>query len=94
MALARVVSFDGVGKERVEQMQREIREGERPEEVPASEIVVLHDAEAERSLVILFFENEDDYRRGDEALNAMPASDTPGRRTSVAKYDVAIRMTA
>ncbi len=94
MALARVVSFDGVGKERVEQMQREIREGERPEEVPASEIVVLHDAEAERSLVILFFESEDDYRRGDEALNAMPASDTPGRRTSVAKYDVAIRMTA
>ncbi|MDQ3866159.1 MAG: hypothetical protein M3304_04945 [Actinomycetota bacterium] len=94
MALARVVSFEGVGKERIEQMQREIREGERPEEIPASEIVVLHDAEAEKSLVILFFESEDDYRRGDEALNAMPAGDTPGRRTSVAKYDVAIRMTA
>jgi hypothetical protein len=42
--------------------------------------------------VILFFENEDDYRRGDEALNAMPAGDTPGQRTSVTKYDVAHRM--
>jgi hypothetical protein len=53
---------------------------------------VLHDPEAEKSLVILFFDNEDDYRRGDEALNAMPAGDTPGQRTSVAKYEVAARM--
>jgi hypothetical protein len=55
---------------------------------------VLHDPDAEKSLVILFFENEADYRRGDEVLNAMPADDTPGRRTSVARYDVAMRMTA
>jgi hypothetical protein len=54
--------------------------------------VVLHDAEAEKSLVIVFFENEDDYRQGDEALNAMPSEDTPGRRSSVKKYDVAVRM--
>jgi hypothetical protein len=60
--------------------------------VPAREIVVLHDPEAEKSLVILFFETEDDYRRGDEVLNAMPASDTPGQRTSVTKYQVATRM--
>jgi hypothetical protein len=93
MPLARVVSFDGVTKDRIEELKKEIREGERPEEVPATEIVVLHDAEAERSLAILFFETEDDYKRGDEALNAMPAGETPGRRTSVAKYDVAIRAT-
>jgi hypothetical protein len=49
--------------------------------------------EAEKSVVILFFEAEDDDRRGDEALNPMPAGDTPGCRTSVLKYDVAIRMT-
>jgi hypothetical protein len=55
-------------------------------------MIMLHDAEAEKSLVILFFENEDDYRRGDEALNAMPAGDTPGRRASIAKYDVALHM--
>jgi hypothetical protein len=93
MALARVVTFEGVSKDRIEEMQREMREGGRPEGVPATEIVVLHDPEAEKSQVILFFETEDDYRRGDEVLNAMPASDTPGRRTSVTKYDVATRMT-
>ena len=93
MALARVVTFEGVGQERMAQMRNEMQQGERPEGLPASEIVVLHDPEAERSLVILFFENEDDYRQGDEVLNAMPAEDTPGRRTSVAKYDVAMRMT-
>jgi hypothetical protein len=74
------------------EMQREMEGGERPDDVPATEIVVLHDPEAEKSLVILFFDNEDDYRRGDEALNAMPAGDTPGQRTSVAKYQVAARM--
>jgi hypothetical protein len=42
---------------------------------------------------IVFFDTEDDYRRGDQVLNAMPAGDTPGRRTSVAKYEVPIRMT-
>jgi hypothetical protein len=94
MALARVVSFDGVGKDRMDEMKREMSEGEQPEGVPATEVVVLHDPEAERSLVILFFETEADYKRGDETLNAMPAGDTPGQRTSVTKYDVGVRMTA
>ena len=93
MPLARVVSFDGVSSDRMAEMQREMQDGERPEEVPASEIVVLHDPEAEKSLVILFFENEADYQRGDQALNAMPAGDTPGERTSVTKFQVAFRMT-
>ena len=93
MGLARVVSFEGVSKDRMEQMQREMRDQERPEGLEATEIVVLHDPDSERSLVVLFFETEDDYRRGDEVLNAMPSDDTPGRRTSVTRYEVAIRMT-
>ena len=93
MPLARVVSFDGVNKDRIEELRKEIGEGGRPDEVPATEIIVLHDAEAEKSLAIIFFETEEDYKRGDEALNAMPAGDTPGRRGSVDKYDVAIRAT-
>ena len=93
MAFARVVSFDGVSSDRMAQMRQEMEGSERPENVPATEIVVLHDAEGERSLVILIFESEDDYRRGDEVLSAMPASDTPGQRTSVAKYEVSFRMT-
>ncbi len=94
MPLARVVSFDGVNSDRMAEMQREMEGSEQPENVPAKEIVVLHDPEAEKSLVILFFETDDDYRRGDEALNAMPGGDTPGRRTSVTKYQVAFRMTS
>jgi hypothetical protein len=93
MAFARAVTFEGVDKDRIEQMKREMNEGERPEDIPATEIIVLHDAEGEKSLVLVFFDSEDDYKRGDEALSAMPAGDTPGRRTSVAKYEVAIRMT-
>jgi hypothetical protein len=93
MALARVVSFEGVSRDRVDEMKREMSEGERPEGLPATELIVLHDAEAEKSLVIVFFDNEDDYRQGDETLSGMPAGDTPGQRTSVTKYDVAIRMT-
>ena len=93
MALARVVSFDGVSSERMAEMQREMEESDRPGDVPAKEIIVLHDPDAEKSLVLLFFDNDDDYRRGDEALNAMPASDTPGQRTSVSKYQVAFRIT-
>jgi hypothetical protein len=94
MALARVVSFEGVGSDRMEQMRRDMQDGERPEDVPATEIVVLHDPESETSMVVLFFDSEDDYKRGDAALNAMPAGDTPGRRASVKKYDVAMRMNA
>jgi hypothetical protein len=94
MPLARMVTFEGVDKDRMEEMEREMRDGEQPENLPAKEIVVLHDPEAEQAVVIVFFETEDDYRVGDETLNAMPTGDTPGRRTSVSKYDVAIRMTA
>ena len=93
MALARVVTFEGVGKERMEEMRREMGTEPRPEGLPAKEIIVLHEPDAERSLVLVFFDSEDDYRRGDEILDAMPAGDTPGRRASVTKYDVAVRMT-
>ena len=93
MSLARVVTFEGVSSDRMEEMRAEMEGSERPADVPAKEIVVLHDPETNKSVVIVFFDSEDDYRRGDEALNAMPTTDTPGQRTSVAKYQVAFRMT-
>jgi hypothetical protein len=92
MSIARVVTFDGVSKDRMEEMNREMEGGEPPEGFPSAEMIALHDPDAEKSLVILVFDNEDDYRKGDEILNAMPAGDTPGRRTSVTKYNVAMRM--
>jgi len=87
------VTFDGVSSDRMSQMQSEMESGDRPDDVPAKEIVVLHDPEAEKSLVILFFDTDEDYQRGDATLSAMPAGDTPGQRTSVTKYQVAMRMT-
>jgi hypothetical protein len=92
MALARVVSFDGVSTDRMKEIQSEMRDSEPPEGLPAKEIIMLHDADAEKAVVILFFDSEEDYRQGDETLSAMDAGDTPGQRTGVAKYDVAVRM--
>ena len=57
MAFARVVTFEGVGNDRIEEMRREMQDGDPPEGLPAKEIIVLHDAEAEKSLAIVFFEN-------------------------------------
>jgi hypothetical protein len=92
MALARVVAFDGVSSDRMAQLRNEIEGGEPPEGMPSGEFLILHDPEGERSLAVIIFDNEDDYRKGDEILDAMPAGDTPGRRTSVTKYHVAHRM--
>lgn len=91
MALARVVTFDGVSKDRMQEMEQEMEGGQPPEGFPSAEIIALHDADAEKSVVIIIFDSEDDYNKGDEILNSMPAGDTPGQRTSVKKYDVAMR---
>jgi hypothetical protein len=91
VAYARAVTFEGVDRNRIDQLTKELQEGERPEGIPATEIVLLYDAEGEKSLVLVFFETEDDYRQGDAALNAMDPGETPGRRTSVTKYEVAVR---
>jgi hypothetical protein len=92
MALARVVEFDGVNSDRMQEMQREMEGGQPPEGMPPAEILVLHDPNEQKSLVVLLLDSEDDYQRADEVLQAMPAEDTPGRRTSVRKYEVAARM--
>jgi hypothetical protein len=93
MALARVVTFEGVDRARIDQLRQQIEEGDRPQGLNATELVVLHDAAANKSLTVVFFDNEEDYASGNAILDAMPREDTPGERTSVSKYDVAIRMT-
>lgn len=93
MTLARVVTFDGVGEDRIAQM-REAMSGDRPEGLPASEIMLLYDAGASQATAVVFFESEEDYAAGDAVLSAMPTSETPGRRTSVTKYDVVVRRTS
>ena len=92
MALARVVSFDGVSSDRMAEMRGEIEGGQPPEGMPPAEFILLHDREAEQALAIMLFENEGDYQKGHEILDSMPVSDTPGSRTGVKKYDLALRM--
>jgi len=91
MEVARVVSFEGVGKERVEEMRREMSDMTPPGGMPSAQGLVLHDPDSETSVVVMIFQSEDDYQRAHGILDAMPASDTPGKRTSVKKYNVAAR---
>ena len=93
MALARVVTFEGVNSERMAEMAANIEGNEKPEGLPASEMMILHDPEADKALAIVFFDNEEDYAAGHAILDAMPRDDTPGNRTSVTKTNVAMRMT-
>ena len=91
MALARVVEFSGVSADSITQIRQRIDEGNPPEGMNPSEIIVLHDAGSEKALTIILFATEEDYRQGDAILSAMPADETPGERTSVTKYEVAVR---
>lgn len=91
MTLARVVSFEGVGSDRIAQMKNDMQ-GDPPEEIDATEMLVLHDADGEKAIAILLFESEDAYQKAHAFLDAMPTGDTPGQRTSVQKYDVPIHM--
>ena len=93
MTLARVVTFDGITSERMAEMAANIEGSPRPEGMNATEMMLLHDPDAEQATAIIFFDNDDDYAAGDAILNAMPRDDTPGNRTSVTKTNVAMRMT-
>ena len=88
--LARVVTFEGVGADRIAEMRSRM-EGAPPQGLPASELILLYDAAESKATAIVFFASEEDYAAGDAVLSAMPTGDTPGRRTSVAKYEVAVR---
>ena len=91
MALARVVTFEGVTSDRMAEMQKEMESGDPPEGFPSAEMLMLHDGDS-KSVAVIIFDNEEDYKKGDEILSGMPAGDTPGQRTSVTKYNVAMRM--
>lgn len=94
MALARVVEFNDVSPDRMAQLKSQVESGERPEGLPASEMILLHDADNGKALAVIFFDSEEDYRQGDATLSAMPADEVPGKRASVTKYEVAVRATA
>ncbi len=94
---ARVATFESDAAkvdDAIEMVRGEVESGDTPAGLEGARMLMLVNRETGRGLGITLFESEEAMRRGDEALNAMPAGDTPGRRTSVTKYDVAVRMTS
>ena len=92
MALARVVTFDGVDSARMAELTSNIESGEPPEGMPPSELMLLHDSGSNQAVAVLIVDNEDDYAKAHEILDSMPSDGTPGSRTSVTKYNVTARM--
>jgi len=95
---ARVARWEGADaealKDSVERIRSESESGP-PEGLPAKKLWVLHDLEGGRAIAITLFENEEDYRQGDETLNSMsPPGGGMGQRVGVDKYEVAIEMEA
>lgn len=98
--LARVVRWEGADAQTLEATAAEIRsqsesEGGPPPGVPSKELLVLQDTASGRAMAIMFFENEEDYREGDETLNSMsPPGGGMGRRVAVDRYEVAVHLEA
>jgi hypothetical protein len=98
--LARVVRWEGAEAAKLEESAAEIRkqneaEGGPPPGVPAQGFLLLQDTAAGKALAIAFFENEEDYRQGDETLNSMsPPGEGMGQRVAVEQYEVALEVNA
>jgi predicted RNA-binding protein with EMAP domain len=96
--LARVARWEGGDAGTIEQTAAQIRsdaESGPPEGVPGKGFLLLTDAEAGKVLAVSLFANEDDYRQGDETLNAMsPPGEGMGQRVGVEKYEVAVQAEA
>ncbi|MGH2973655.1 MAG: hypothetical protein ACRDLL_02135 [Solirubrobacterales bacterium] len=90
--LARVARWEGADAETLNKTAAELRtqaEEGPPPGLPAKEFLLLHDTAGGKAVAITLFENEDDYRQGDETLNSMsPPGDGMGERVSVEKFEL------
>jgi hypothetical protein len=92
---ARVVRFSDVTAEHADEIAAQIKSGEGPPPgVPAKGIKMIYDADSSTSVVVVFFDSEDDMKTGGEALEAMDTSETPGTRVSVDTGEVKAEMDA
>ena len=95
---ARIARFEGGDPERFaatrDQIEADMASGIPPEGLEgAKEVMLLVDRESGTGLGVVFFETEDELRRGDEALNQMSPDEGSGRRSGVEMYEVAFRGT-
>jgi hypothetical protein len=85
----RVVRFSDVDPERVTQMVSEIDESQGPPPgIKATGLQILLDRDQRTSVVLQFFESEDDMRDSEAAFDSMDPSDTPGTRASVDRCEL------
>lgn len=95
---ARIAKFEGGASEGFdatrEQIESDMAAGNVPEGLEgATEVMLLVDRQGGTSAGVVFFETEEDLRRGDEALNAMSPGEGGGQRSGVEIYEVAFRGT-
>ena len=90
---ARVVRFTGVTPEQIAKVSADIEQGDGPPPgVPAKSLKLVYDEGQQTAVVTVYFETEEDLRKGDEALSAMDAGETPGTRASVDQGEVKVEM--
>ncbi len=90
---ARVVTFEGATN--IDETAKQIQDGDRPDDLPATEFYMLADRDAGTVVSITFFATEADMQAGDAVLNAMsPPGDGFGKRASVALTEVVAHATA
>ena len=90
---ARVVTFENATS--IDETANMIRESDRPEGVPATDVYFMADRDAGKVVVVTLFETEADLQKGHETLSAMdPPGGGFGKRTSVDLLEVVAHMSA
>lgn len=90
---ARIAKFEGLDMSNVDAQIEEMSSMDTPPGLEhAKGFMHLIDRDNGTAMGIVFFEDEDGLRRGDEALNAMSPPDGAGRRSNVEMYEVALEM--
>jgi len=85
----RVVRFTDVDPDRLEKLVSEIDESEGPPPgVKATGLQILLDRDQGTSVVLQFFDSEQDMRDSEQAFDSMDAGDTPGTRASVDRCEL------
>jgi hypothetical protein len=90
---ARVVRFTDASAERIAEVAARIEESDGPPPgIPATEMKMLLDEAQSTAVAIIFFETEEDMRKGNETLDQMDTAETPGNRASIDLCEVKLDM--
>ena len=90
---ARVVRFTDASAERIAEVAARIEESDGPPPgIPATGVKMLLDEAQSTAVAIIFFETEEDMRKGNETLDQMDTAETPGNRASIDLCEVKLDM--